>query len=371
MNRAFTKYDPGNVVKLFCITWFIMKLICYKLWLANRLFPLVPVNDSLLVLPSNIHTSLFAVSLGLMLLLIIRPGKKIAAVLLLAELISCILDQNRWQPWEYQFIFMLSVYIFYNDEKQNRNALQLILAAIFFFSGVSKLNSAFIHDIWQNLMLRRWLGFFPVNIWITRAGYALPLIEMAAGIGLLLNKTRRPAIWVLTAMHVMILLMLGPAGLNKNEVVWPWNVLMPLLLFYLFYKGTFQFSDTRLQKPFSLLILLCWWILPWFQLAGYWDKYLSAVLYGGGVEQLFICSEDPVAKKEMAVYMDNEFKIIPCNPSLSVYKWGMMEMKTAPYPENRIYDAIILAWKKKYPGSTNRFYLFKSGFGPSVREVGK
>ena len=369
LNQVQITGDSRKVIRLICVTWFITKLICFKLWLADRLFPLIPVNDLLTALPSFVHNTCFVVSLASMLLLIFFPGKKIALVLLLAEIFSCLLDQNRWQPWEYQFTWMLAVYIFAKATSELHFLWQLILAGIYFFSGISKLNSAFIHDIWQNLMLRRWLHVNAIHSLVTYTGYLLPMIEMLAGIGLLLDKTRKLSVWILISMHVIILLMLGPIGLNINKVVWPWNLLMLLLLYLLFYKGSFQFRKLIFMKPAVWLLLLCWWVLPWLQLAGYWDKYLSSVLYAGGVEQLYICTSDPRATKDMAVYLDKEFKIIPCKPLISAYKWGVIEINTSPYPEPRIYNAIIRAWRKRYPNTTDKFYLYKPGFAPTVKEV--
>ena len=364
-----TPFNSRKILKIICVTWFITKIICYKLWFADRLFPLVPVHEMLSSLPPLLHSIFFISSLACMVILPFFPNKKVAAILLLLELLSCSLDQNRWQPWEYQFIFMLAGYVFIKDEKQIRFSWQLIMAGLFFFSGISKLNNAFIHDIWQHLMLRRWLGINTITPWLNRTGYMLPLIEMVAGIGLLIKMTRRIAVWVLCLMHLFILLMLGPFGLNINAVIWPWNLLMPLLLVSLFYNTAFALRYFRSPNFFSWLVLLCWWILPWLQLKGYWDKYLSSVLYSGGVEQLFICTDNPAAKKQMAPYFDSTFRIIPCSTSLSVYNWGIKEMKTAPYPEPRIYHAIIAAWKKKYPGTKDRFYLYKPGFAPKVEEV--
>jgi hypothetical protein len=367
--KTFTTYSSNKVIRSIAITWVITKLICYKLWLAGRIFPLIPVNDALAALPAFTHDILFVLSLCCMLLLVFFPNKRIAIVLLLAELLSCMLDQNRWQPWEYQFIFMLAGYVFVKDEHRIRFSWQLIIAGIFFFSGISKLNSAFIHDVWQNLMLRRWLGISPLNIWLVRAGYAIPLIEIVAGIGLLFNSTKRSSVWILVCMHFIILLMLGPTGLNINAVIWPWNILMPLLLFLVFYNGSFEFKLVLSPGPFTWLVLLCWWILPWLQLAGYWDKYLSSVLYSGGVEQLFICTNDPAAKKEMGNYFDKEFRVIPCSPVLSVYKWGIADMNTAPYPEPRIHIAIMKEWKKRFPNDGHRFYTYKPGFAYQVNEL--
>jgi len=374
MRSVFQKipaYHSTIVLKAVCIAWFITKLICYKLWLADRLFPLIPVNKAFSAWPPLLHSTLFVVSMVCMLIILFYPLKKITLVLIVAELLSCVLDQNRWQPWEYQFIFMLAVIAFNKEDKKMVHILQMIIAGLYFFSGLSKLNSAFIHDIWQHLVLRRWLHIGPMGIWVIRAGYLLPLIEMSAGIGLLIKRTRKPAMYALCLMHFLILVMLGPFGLNINAVIWPWNLLMPFLLVYLFHKMPFSFANGLLSKPFAWLVLLCWWILPWLQLWGYWDRYLSSVLYSGGVTQLFICSGNAEATKQMAAYLEKDFKSIPCRPLISVYKWGIAEMKTAPYPESRIYNAIIASWKERYPNSSDRFYLYKPGFVPVIVRVGQ
>ena len=369
-NKTVTGFDYRKVFKLVCIAWFVSKIICYKLWLADRLFPLVPIHESLATIPPFLHSALFVISLACLLAFLFFPDKKIMILLLLAELLSCMLDQNRWQPWEYQFIFMLAAMVFCKEEKQVLFAWQWIIAGLYFFGGLGKLNSAFIHDTWQYLVLHKWLGVAGTNISITRAGYLLPLIEMAAGAGLLFRLSRKFSIVILISTHLIILLMFGPFGLNRSKGIWPWNLLMPVCLYYLFYNKAVVFNRSYLRKPFNRLVILCWCILPWLQLVGYWDKNLSAVLYSGGVEQLFICTKNPAAQKQMApYYTDSTFRFIPCNHSLSVFEWSLKEIHTAPYPEKRVFDAIILAWKKRYPGTGDRFYLYKPGFSYSVKEI--
>ena len=191
---------------------------------------------------------------------------------------------------------------------------------------------------------------------------------MLAGLALLVPATRKVAILILVIMHFFILVLLGPAGVNINAVIWPWNILMPLSLFILFYKNSFIYEKAFMRNRFSLVVVLCWCILPWLQLAGMWDKYLSAVLYSGGVPQLYICTENSEARQNLGNYMDDSFWVIPCSPVLSTYSWGMREMNTAPYPEPRIYKRIIEAWKTKYPGKTS-FYLFTPGFAPKLEKL--
>jgi hypothetical protein len=367
-----TDLVSGNtrIFKIICITWLVTKLLCSKLWLATRSFPLVPVSDLFSGLPAAVHIILFAVSLIGMLLFIFSGNKKIAWLFLIAEILSCLCDQNRWQPWEYQFLFMTTAYVIVKDEDRLRINWQLIIAGIYFFSGISKFSSAFIHDIWQNLLLHHFFGVAAPCKWLLRAGYVLPLAEMLAGIGLLTIRMRRPSIWFLAAMHLVILIGIGPFGLAVNSVIWPWNLAMPVILFLLFYSDAFRYQKEVYRKPFTSITLLLWWVMPWLQLAGYWDKYLSSVLYSGGVEQLYICSDNPVAAKQFASFFEQN-KNVPCNTALSVYKWGMAEINVPPYPEPRIYRAVAKEWMKKYGEGNNKFMLIKPGFIPRVTELEK
>lgn len=355
--------NSSFLLKLVCACWLVTKLICYKLWLAGRFFPLVPVHDALQQVPPIMHSLLFAVSLGCMLLVWIFPNRKVAVILLLSELLSCMLDQNRWQPWEYQFICMLGAFVFITDEKKRVQAWQIIMVGIYFFSGLSKCSSYFIHNVWDYLFLRELAGIHNAGRWLLRAGYALPLLEMLAAAALCFKPTRKAAVWFLCAMHLLNLLVFGPAGININAVIWPWNVLMPFLLIGLFYNSSLHLFERPALKPvYTMLMLLAWWMLPWLQLAGLWDRYLSGVLYSGRNEQLFICTNDLGASYRLANCITIAGKGMDCNTAISTYKWGMQEMNTAPYPETRVFKAIAASWNKTYPKAINHFYLFRGGF---------
>src|SRR6185503_7203706 len=62
----------------------------------------------------------------------------------------------------------------------------------------------------------------------------IPCIEILIGIGLWLPRCRGWAIGSAVVIHVGALICLGPLGRNYNLVVWPWNVIMPLLACVLF-----------------------------------------------------------------------------------------------------------------------------------------
>lgn len=355
------------LLKLILVTWIISKAICYVLWMGNREFPLVPVWDALLAVPLWVHFALFVSAMALMVLSILMPKKPLLWLILLFEILSCLLDQNRWQPWEYQFLFFIFCYAALPSSNMIRKGWQVILVSTYFFGGLFKLNPYFIHDTWQYLILIKWLHIIPHHEWLLRAGYLIPLIEMLAGMLLLFKISQRFAGLLLIAMHVFILLLLGPLGLNINGVVWPWNILLAILVYHLFIKRPQSVFKGNMQyRPAFVLVVLVWMLIPWLSMLGLWDKYLSSVLYGGGVEQLFICTENPEALQKSAPYRTGHFHTIPCADPVPVYKWGMYEMRTAPYPEDRIFRKIIRVWEKKYGDAD--FYLFKPGFKTDVKK---
>jgi hypothetical protein len=351
------------VTRLLAVCWLTTKIISYKLWLTGRLFPVVPVQDWL-VAPEWLHLIFFTTSMLALLVLLFRPGFRIAAlILLIAESGSCMLDQNRWQPWEYQFLFMLLPLVFIQDEKKIITCWQVILVGLYFFSGLSKLNQKFILQGWNGMILSDWIGYTVENTWISRLGYLLPLTEMFAGIALLFSRTRKKAVVLLAAMHVLILIMFGPAGMNINIVLWPWNLLMPFLVFILFYGKQFCFSIFRQKLFVWWLTVLCWWVLPWLNLFGYWDDFFSGKLYSGKTQYLYICTSNPQTKKIFAAYLAPSRTSAVCDSSISVFNWGIQEMHVPPNPELRIYKKIIHQWQLRYDTShTDKFMILNPKF---------
>jgi len=357
-------FRPSLIIRLITACWLITKLICYKLWLADRLFPLVPVHDSLLNVPNYVHIFFLAVTLLSLIALLVFPAKRwLAIVIIVSEFASCLFDQNRWQPWEYQFLFMLLPFVFTRDENRLKTCWQVIAVGLYFFSGLSKLNQKFIMQGWNGMILRDWIGYTIHNTWMFRLGYLMPLIEMGAALALFFNRSRKIGVVLLCIMHGFILLMFGPAGLNINIVLWPWNMLMPFLLLLLFYDQPVNYLVLKPKHPLLWFTIFCWWILPWLNLFGYLDDFFSGKLYSGKTQYLFICTSNPHTKKIFADYFAPSSTSSVCDSSISVFKWGIQEMKVPPNPELRVYKQIVRQWEQKYDtASADKFLISNPGF---------
>src|SRR5207248_1237718 len=103
--------------------------------------------DSLPVIPHPFDHIWFFLLLGLLVAIatIAQPRRLILIFLLLAGLLS-MWDQTRWQPWFYQYLFMLAAIGFCGwkrPETRNQqvlNACRLIVGSTYFWSGLQKLN---------------------------------------------------------------------------------------------------------------------------------------------------------------------------------------------------------------------------------------
>lgn len=369
MIRADRHMDSKQILRIFVIPcWLLTKILSYKLWLADHSFPMAPITDLTNRLPAIIHNLLLWGSLACMLIFLARPQKWILTILLTLELLSCLGDQNRWQPWEYFFLFFTAAYIFVKQPDRQVSGWKWMLGGLYFFSGLYKIGNGFIHDVWQNLVLIRWLGFHDINPWLLRFGYSLGLVEMMAGIGILFAASRKISAGILILMHLWILLVIGPAGIGINSVVWPWNLLMICLLYVLFLAKKSCALLSPVSNGYHIGVLIAWWLLPWLHMFGKWDNFLSSALYSGGVPQLYICPGNEKLSAGLSQYSIQSVKGIPCEKPVSYYQWGMQELNIVPNEEIRIYQSAIKNIGRAYPGN-NRYYLVRHGFKTTVQEI--
>lgn len=356
--------DTRAMLRVTCIFWLIAKLISYKVWLTGRVFPIVPVSEIFENMPPYIHATLFIISITSLLTLIVRPTLQIIPyVLFFTEIFSMLADYSRWQPWEFQYLFILFIFTLNRNNKDIINTISFLLAALYFYSGLQKLNPGFLHQIWNNMIL---VSFLKIPHAVRRhpvifySGYFPAIIEAAAGLLLLFRLTRKNASVLLIVMHLFILIWLGPAGIGYNVIIWPWNILMIILLYFVFLKNEPEaLSFSSLIKPVNLPVLIWWGILPVLNFWGYWDHYLSGSLYSGKLPLMAICVSQPV-QDELLPYIKKDVRGI-CNgrPLIKLQSWAMDELNVPPYPELRVYNKIRENLSEKYNLDTTCFYYYR------------
>ncbi len=366
MFKEYIERNQQNlIIRLSCLFWIFTKLFSYKLWHTDRLFPLIPPFDFLENIPNAVHQILFWTAiLGITLILFFPKQKLVLAITICIEFCSCILDQNRWQPWEYQyFITLLFLFFYRQNPKQFLHYFAFMVIIIYVNSGLHKLNGGFLFHVWENMILRRFLGFESnqiQNIWIHYAGLLLGLIEVIASLGLLFFKKKKVFALMLIGMHLFILSFISPTGLNYNPIVWPWNIVMIMLIYILFCNDNApQIVFKDLVSGYNKIPFLFLGILPIFCMFGLYDNFLSFNLYSGSLKQLDICIGNDKNVKQYAPFFSNKRTYCETGKVINTNVWTLREMNIVVYPEERVYFDIIKKWKAENPDSEASFYIYE------------
>ncbi len=342
--------------------WIMMKIICLKVWLKERSFPLVPIVD----MPAYVHIALLSLFFVLTAWIIYKPGNnKVLIAIIVTELVTLLGDQTRLQPWHYQYI--CTFFVIATNLKDRRKAVQgilLIIISTYIFSGLQKLNYGFVHFIWAVYILKIFLrvpSHYIHNYWVEMAGYIIPAIEIGSGIALLFFRTRQKGAWMLIGMHLFLLIFMGPLGINYNIVVWPWNVIMIFLLYFLFIKNQLTLQPLLFGSPGNYIIAFLWIVMPIFGLIGKWDKFLSSAMYSGRVKLKQFYFEDrnkiPQDLRKYAFYnkQDSSARIV-------ITDWCMNDLNVAAVTEKRMLKSIEQQLNDKYAGQGVKFVVTDVNF---------
>jgi hypothetical protein len=314
-------------------------LPAHKLWLSERFYPQTPVWPSWKPLPFPFDVAALLTLLVLLLLIAAapKPARWIAAFAVLAIALA-LLDQSRWQPWFYQYLFML-IAVGLGGEAAALNTCRLIVVSIYLWSGLQKAHSHFTGDVFPWL-IEPALRFLPSSLApvVSKCGIIIPIVEAALALGLLTRRFRNAAVLVAIATHTLILLSIGPLGHNANTVVWPWNIAMAAFVFILFWRtDDFSFSDLVWGKNFAFqkVVLVLFGLAPALSFFNLWDNYLSAALYAGNKNQAIIYFDASVVDR-----LPETIKGYVEDKKLDVSDWSYGELNVPPYPEVRIYKNV-------------------------------
>lgn len=323
------------------------------LWVGPRSYPLVPVVGEL-ALPALVEAVLFAALFPLAALIAFsRKPRKFIAAFLTIVVILCVFDVTRWQPWVYQYGFILATLALFSwnsddtdGQARTLNILRLIVASTYVFSGLQKINSEFIETVFPELVEPVTNVFPQATYPLYLLGMAAPLLQVAFGVGLLTKKFRRVSLIAAVSMHVFILAMVGPFGANWNTIIWPWTAAMAIFDLLLFGdRDTFSLREifwTR-RYPYHAAVLALFGVMPLLSFANLWDSYLSAALYSGNLTDAFIYTTDAGQKTLPEAVRPYTVRAGPDDNELDVQAWATRELNVPAYPEARVHKRIAKA----------------------------
>ncbi|UOU98678.1 hypothetical protein MUU74_01685 [Chryseobacterium daecheongense] len=347
------KQQVSYFIKVVAFFWLATKIWSYKTWITDRIYPVIPPLDIVKNVPGFVHLFLFGFSLLALLVILFKESRLLLISLFLSEMLSCSLDTVRWQPWEYMYMCILLMTIINFHKPKNILLLtHLLLVSIYLFSGLHKFNRGFLSLVWMNMIL---IDFFGLSMDLILkyklffVGLLIPIVELVLAGLLLISKSKRRISYILILVHVIILIVIGPFGLQYNSVVWFWNLVMIGMLLIIYVKPIDPVTKSFCTSNFYWLVL--WFVMPGFSFFGHWYQYFSFNLYSGKGEQLYFCFSEK--KGELKPYFDPKMNTICLGkPCINLQNWALAEIKSAPLPETEIYRKIAVYMKQKYPNDS-------------------
>ena len=340
----FARVLAASMLLCLCFSW--------KLWLSRSMFPMVPVLGFVPPFPKPLDVLFLCSLIGALVGVLIRPSSKgwsTAVVICLAVLF--LQDQNRLWPSFYQFFLLFLLLLGHRrapgatDSAGTLAGMRFVLAAIYFWGGVHKLNTHFFHEEFP-WFIEPLTGAPAGQIsWLPAVGVAAAIMEMLMGVGLLTRRFRLAALGAATMMHVLIFFCIGPLRDNWNNSSWIWGQTMALQLWTLFWAAPpFQFKAMlqgslrcRLAPTIVLLLVGICPVLNGFNL---WDSALSFNVYSGNVNYAEVHLKHSSASRLPPELL--EFVSVPADYAvLNIQEWTLSEFNANPYPETRIFLAVL------------------------------
>lgn len=309
------------------------------------------------------------------------------------------LDQQRLQPWTYHLILLTPILaIDWSETHINRSdgkwigwssmtLVVLLTASIYFWSAISKLDVSFAREHGRvfvdalveavGLSTRFWSPTARLVVPLT-----LPLIELLIGIGLLFRPIRRRVLFLAVGMHGVLILAVGPWGINQRVGVTLWNLLFMTQNLVLA-SGLKRTATDAEQRKMSVGNDQAAWatastdwrrmlvtgitcaavVAPILRTLNGFDLWPSWSVYSASHRRVSI--EWPAysyphrrMSTEMESFGDEKLpewaqhfhmSIVPGVGRLRIDHWALDSYNAPIYPQDRFQIAVALALTKRYP----------------------
>ena len=320
-----------------------------RLWVSTgRLYPNVPAFDFLPTVAPPLDYILFGALVVMLTLVAIQSQPRLCAVALVVLASALVLfDESRLQPWFYQYLFLMLALAAYSreeiDARTSLRACGLVVACVYFWSGVQKLNPQFFDEVVPSLA-GPYLARMPASFARLAVPLAalVPLIEICAGVFLLTRRFRRVGVVLAVVTHAAVLMLFVP--FRRNNIIWPWNVAMAAFVIVIFRReasGVRDFLPRRLLSLQALAVVL-FGLMPALSLFGLWGQNLSAALYSGNVARAEFTLSERVARR-LPTRVQQKLRPAPDGFRLDINHWSYAELNVPAYPSERVYRRAAVA----------------------------
>jgi uncharacterized membrane protein YphA (DoxX/SURF4 family) len=171
------------------------------------------------------------------------------------------------QIWFWHLGITAILLFFSNEEKTQHQVLRFALVGCYFWGGFNKINPWFVAIEFPSI--------FPFSAEQPFWAYSAAAFEISIGILLLHSKSIRYAFWMSVFFHVVVIFYLVKN--SWNSVVLPWNITLPVLIYFLKKDNVSEAFSTNIAKKLSqkitvVLSFFIFCVVPSF-------RYISSEFY--------------------------------------------------------------------------------------------
>ena len=288
-----------------------------------------------------------------------RTGLSVVALLLPILFLT---SAHRLQPWAWQ-LWVFSTILVLLPRGRARSWLRWLTISIYIYSAISKFDYQFAHSTgfefldvllgWSGISRQEW----PVSL-APSLTLLFPLAELAIGIGLALAATRRGALLAATVLHIGLIAVFSPVGLNHHAAVMIWNAQSIVLLWWLFKSAPDRVVNPSSGSPRFGIGQLIGSAIGWIALLipllgpfGLCDHWLAWGLYAPSNSRAEIQIPETVTSRlpdSMRPFLKPAAVLTPGVAALDLGGWSLEETGAAVYPAAWFQTAVADKLEKQY-----------------------
>jgi hypothetical protein len=235
--------------------------------------------------------------------------------------------------------------------------LRWLTISIYAWSAISKLDVGFAAGPGRTL-LRGLTSVFsfnpPEGAFGQYAPWLMPIAELMTAVALAVPRWRRVGLWLSIAMHLFLLIAVGPLGLRHELGVQLWNGLFVIQNVMLFGRQAVASMTPandevtarsraidRLMSGLLAVVI----VMPAFQPWGYWDVWPSWAVYStrGGWTTSFVHHHDIANLPATAQRFVGEPPPLSDWHPIDIDAWSLSELYCPVYPQPRFRLAVAAA----------------------------
>jgi hypothetical protein len=364
----------GRVRVALGLATIVMLGLSWPLWVEPSDLPRVPFLEGIPGPPARWSWLLYGLLLASIAGAIARRMLLGPSLALLALLV--LQDQHRLQPWVYQYL-AIGLLLSTLPPGQAVAYARWWLIALYFHSGLSKLDVSFCNELGRTFLAAaaRPFGLNPESwpaSWLVAAVLAMPAWEVAVASALLFPRTRRAGLLGAVALHVVLILILGPWGLRHSTIVLVWNAAMIVEMIVLFGSDLAEEGVSNGRETWlAPLIRAAFWVgvlLPLGERRGCLDAWPAHALYASHVERTVVSiHEDDLPALDPKLRRHVVKGAGPWH-ALDLTAWSRAARGVPVYPSGRARNGLAEGIAARYGG---RLLFRVVQLGPADRWTGR